>query len=92
MILAMMRFKWSVRAKVIIARGGGGSEDFGEDHMVSRGDGVDYKYFTANEEGGGRGGFVRILQNLMGWGGQVNFICHTQNSPISLPHPWRYDR
>ena len=43
MILAMMRLKWSVRAKVIIARGGGGSEDFGEDHMVSRGDGVDYK-------------------------------------------------
>lgn len=43
MILAMMRLKWSVRAKVIIARGGGGSEDFEEDHMVSRGDGVDYK-------------------------------------------------
>lgn len=35
-VLAMMRLKWSVRAKVIIARGGGGSEDFGED-------GVDYK-------------------------------------------------
>ena len=39
MILAMMRLKWSVRAKVIIARGGGGSEDFEEDHMVSRGKG-----------------------------------------------------
>ena len=86
MILAMMRLKWSVRAKVIIARGGGGSEDFGEDHTVSRGDGVNYKLFTANEEGGGKGRVCKTITEPYGMGRSGKFyLSHSKSSDIPSP-------
>lgn len=85
MILAMMRLKWSVRAKVIIARGGGGSEDFGEDHMFPGGT----EWITNNLLPMRRGGKGRVFKNItepygMGRSGKF-YLSHSKSSDIPSP-------